>query len=449
MEKYCISLDWMQVFCKKAPAALLAEYYTTKGTVTCVLQDYGTNLWQKVYICKYRDREIATVCMCPRNDKMPADGCTIKLANRVLYSHEWLQWLEVLMHEFGVQYVGITRMDICYDCNWLADGRSVPEFLMQYFSHAPYCAGHIVRSGSRKVTINALRSNKGAVSISAMRWGSKGSDIGAYCYNKSLELVEVKDKPWIRETWEKAGLANVWREKEWNALRPKEKDLALKSGDVDDYIDIPVWRFEISIKGHGKDLLDMNSGEIFRIQLSYFTCQNAIENLFYVYAAKVLDFRMSTGQTKIRNYPPLKIFEQDTEVSERPYTVSMLADTGRTEKIVANKLQELSEIYTDVAGVDKQSLENALAFIRAIAGAKAGIVRQAKQLEYISYMKGLYRKDNPLREYIAFVDYCHEERLKMDAQVSFDNWQSLYMEVMDAEMREAKSGFLSDVSPVY
>lgn len=449
MEKYCISLDWLQVYCNHAPSLLCAEYCTVKGTIKTKIQDYGTSLWQKVYIVTYRDREIATVCMCPRNEKIPHDGCTIKLANRVLYSHEWLDWINVLMSEFKVKYVGITRIDVCYDCNWLAGGRSVDEFLMQYFTHAPYTAGHIIRSGSRKVTINALRSNKGAVSISAMRWGSKGSDVGAYCYNKSLELVEVKDKPWIRETWEKAGLSNIWREKDWNALRPKEKDMAINSGDVNEYIDVPVWRFEISIKGHGKDLLDLNTGNLFRLNLSYFTCQNAVENLFYVYASKVLDFRMSTGQSKIRYYPALKIFEQSKEVSERPYTVSMLADTGRTEKVIANKLQELSEVYTDVAGVDKTSLEAALSFIRAIAGAKAGIVRQAKQFEYLSYMKGLYRKDNPIREYLAFVDYCHEERLKLDQQSMFNNWQSLYMEILDADMRDSMSGFVSDITPFY
>lgn len=444
-EKYAISLDWMQFYCERSPWVIPSSFTTTKGEYEVEKQSYSTNLWMDVYIVKHRGIEFATLCCNPRNGGMPERGCTLKLANRVLYSHEWLSESKSIMAEMGLQYKGITRVDVCYDCNMLAGGRSVPGFLMQYFSHAPYCEGHIIRSGSRKVTINACRSNAGAVEISAMRWGSKGSDIGAYCYNKSLELREVKDKPWIRETWEKAGLIDTFNDEEWNKLSEKDKKRAVENGNTGSYIKNPVWRFEISIKSHGKDLLNIETGELFKLDINYFEQQNAIENLFYTYAAKVMDFRMSTGQSTIRNYPALKIFEMSREVTERPVRVSMLADTGRTEKMIINRLEALQATYSDVSSTDRASLEAALEFLRTISGTKYQIAKGKKQLAYLEHMKGYKLKQSVVDDYIEFVDYCYNMKKKIDAHASFSNWESLRMEL---ELLD-KAPYDSDISPVW
>lgn len=445
MEKYAISLDWMQYFCERSTKDMPKEFMTTRGSYVMEKQDYGTPLWEDVYVIKHRNREFATLCMNPRTSGMPERGCTMKLANRVLYSHEWLSESKSIMAVLGLQYKGITRVDVCYDCNRLAEGRSVSEFLMQYFSHAPYCEGHIIRSGSRKVTINACRSNAGAVEISAMRWGSKGSDIGAYCYNKSLELREVKDKPWIRETWEKAGLVDTFNDEEWNKLSKSEKKRAIEYGNTGTYIKTPVWRFEISIKAHGKDLLNMETGELFKLDINYFEQQNAVENLFYTYAAKVMDFRMSTGQTTIRNYPALKIFEMNREVTERPVRVSMLADTGRTEKMIINRLEALQATYSDLSPEDVRSMQAALSFIRTISGTKYQMSKDKKELAYLEHMKGYKLKQSVVDDYLEFVDYCYNMKKKIDARASFSNWESLRMEL---ELLD-KAPYDSDISPVW
>lgn len=444
-EKYAISLDWMQYYCERSMNEVPATFATTRGSYEVEKQSYSTNLWLDVYIIKHRGREFATLCCNPRNSGMPERGCTLKLANRVLYSHEWLNESKLIMAELGLRYKGITRVDVAYDCNVLAGGRSVPSFLMQYFSHAPYCEGHIIRSGSRKVTINATRSNKGSVEISAMRWGSKSSDIGAYAYNKSLELREVKDKPWIRETWEKAGLIDAFNDEEWAKLSEKEKQRKIEQGDVQQLIKTPVWRFEISIKAHGKDLLNINTGELFKLDINYFESQNAVENLFYTYAAKVFDFRMSTGQTTIRNYPPLKIFEMSKEVTERPVRVSLLADTGRTEKMIVNRLEALQSIYSDVSSVDRAAMEATLCFIREISGTKMRMAKLKKENDYLKHMAGYKSTATVIDEYLEFVDYSHRKRLDIDAPRTYSFWQSLLMECRLLDM----SPMDSEITPVW
>lgn len=444
-EKYAISLDWMQYYCERSMNEIPATFSTTRGMYEVEKQSYSTNLWLDVYIIRHRGREFATLCMNPRNSGMPERGCTLKLANRVLYSHEWLSESKQIMAEMGLRYKGITRVDVAYDCNVLAGGRSVPQFLMQYFSHAPYCEGHIIRSGSRKVTINATRSNKGSVEISAMRWGSKGSDIGAYAYNKSLELREVKDKPWIRETWEKAGLIDSFNEAEWAKLSEKEKQRKIEQGDVQSYIENPVWRFEISIKAHGKDLLNLDTGELFKLDINYFEQQNAVENLFYTYAAKVFDFRMSTGQTTIRNYPPLKIFEMSQAVTERPVRVSLLADTGRTEKMIVNRLEALQSVYSDVSSADRAAMEATLCFIREISGTKIRMAKMRKENDYLRHMAGYKSKSTVIDEYLEFVDYSHRKRLNINAERSYSFWQGLLMECRLLDMSPQDS----EITPVW
>ena len=446
---YCISVDWLQVYCTCNDFVMKESFYMGGRTYSMRKTELVTKLWQEVYEISYQGRGVAVLCRSPRSPQLDKFGCTLKLDNRILYSRQYIDILYGLLNELSLNYVGITRLDLCYDCNYLRGDRRVDEFLMNFFSHAPYCAGHIIRSGSRKLQINATRSNTGATTISGMRWGSTGSDIGSYCYNKSLELLEVKDKPWIRETWKENGLINVWKKEQWDELTDGDKKRIIGAGESDEFIECPVWRFEISIKAHAKDLLDMSTGEIFRLSPSYMNSQERIEELFYTYAARVFDFRMSTGQTQIKNYPKLEIFERSQDVTKKPCHINLFADTGRTEKIIVNKLEELQETYTDIAGVEKRSIEAALQFIRTISGVKSSIVRKKKELQYISYMKGIMSKRQPINEYLSFVEWARISRKDISPEYSKQFFESLYDACREEDARDAAYGYISDLSPVW
>lgn len=447
--KYCISVDWLQVYCTCNYWTEQKELRGVGRTYSVVKESFVTKLWQEVYTISCMGREVAQVCRCPRSPQLNPDGCTLKLANRVLYSQQYVDVLYELLDILGLQYVGITRLDLCYDCNYLRDFQRVDEFLMQFFSHAPYCAGHIIRTGSRNVIVNAKRSNTGATSISAMRWGSPSSDIGSYCYNKSLELLEVKDKPWIRETWEQNGLVNAWTKEQWDELTEKQRNRIIGAGETEKFIETPVWRFEISVKGHAKDLLDIRTGELFKLSPEYLRSQEKIEAMFFTYAAKVFDFRMSTGQTQIKNYPSYSIFSSAHEVTMKPVQVSLYADTGRTERIVVNKLEQLQETYSDLAGVKKESIEAAIEFVRTLAGVKSSIVRKKKELRYIAHMQGRKFVRADVDEYLMFVEECRKERKEIDAETTYSFFRSLRDAVDEANYRDAMSGLVSDITPVW
>lgn len=406
MIKYCISIDWLQVYC-------ICNQNEIAGNITIGGRDYVikplglyTPLWTDTYEVLYGEYSMALLYRSPRSAALDSRGACIKLDNRVLYTADCVDFLMSLIAALDWEYKGVTRLDLCYDCNYLHGGRSVQSFLMDYFTHPAYCEGHIIRSGSRKVQIVGSRESSGATRITAMRWGSPQSDISSYCYNKTLELIEVKDKPWIREAWERAGLVNAYDENTLSQMTDKEREKAIKLGTIEDLVSTPVWRFEISIKAHGKDLLNMTNGEIFSISLDHLLAQEYVEDLFHVYAKKVFDFRMSTGQRNIRFYPPLQIFSESKDVNVKPIRLNKFVDSGRTEKICANKLEKLYSQYIDLTDVDRHALVSAMQFLREIGGEKRHIVELKKELSYLDFLQAhKFRQENSL-EVGKLLDEC-------------------------------------------
>ena len=415
MEKYCISVDWLQVYCLNNLSDVPQIGYADCKEFTSKKLDRVTPLWQEVYTIFYQGIEVAEYCRFPRSSALDAKGCTIKLHNRVLYSAQFIDILKSVIKFLQVSYVGVTRLDICYDCNYLHRHRSVHDFLFQYFVHAPYCSGHIIRNGSRRVQVNATRTLNGATTISAMRWGSKSSAVGVYCYNKSLELLEVHDKPWIRAAWENAGLVNDYDDKGWNSLDDRDKQKYIEWGKSSDYVIRPVWRFEISIKSEGRDILNLSTGQLFRIDLSYLTTQKYIEHLFYIYANKYLDFRESTGQSEIRNYPKMCLFEISGKTELKPIHLNKCAETGRTEKVAANRLKKLAETYSDLTTQDLSMINAAINFLYEISGMKKHAYEKRKYETYFDHMTAYKSLSAEKRDYFLFLQYAHERHMEFQS----------------------------------
>lgn len=511
MVNFCISVDWLQCYCIDNQFVTqeirndndnypdnevkdnvehnanqcahrfddFGKVQSTWGVVTLKRREYGTQLWQCVYDMYNEGYELATICRAPRSSSIPANAITIKLSNRMLYQQGWVYMLEEIMSMLNVSYKGITRLDICCDLNELNNGMQVDDFLMQYFTHAPFCAGHIVRNGSRKIAIQASRNKNGATSITGMRWGSSRSDVGVYCYNKTLEMLEVKEKPWIVETWKQNGLISSIDESRWNALgvddkikdeekRKKKADRvkaeAIESGLSLDYVNKSVWRFEISIKSHGQDIINLRTGELFRISPEYLSSQSMIEELFYTYANKYLDFRISTGQTQIKNYKKMNVFPNAEDVTMKPSRFVKYADTGRVEKMIANKLNNLYDKYSHLGRVDMQSIRAVLGFLNEIRGLR-GIANYCAERTNQKELATTLKKRNyeqidliALDEkyghgYPAFVEFCRLRGYKIDAYSGYNYWQSLVNELDIELMRETEkpdmSGFASDITPFY
>lgn len=410
MLNYCISVDWLQVYCRGSyPIEGTYQLSSYQGCdpvvphVTVRLDTIRTPIFDYVFRLTYDEIEIATLMACPRTRLMPRDAISLKLHNRVLYSARYVALLYQICESLRIVIQGITRIDLCYDCNEIEGYKDVANFLMDYISKKPGKKGHIRRKGSARFTCNGSRDWYNCAKITSMRWGSMASDIGAYCYDKTLELLEVKDKPWIREMWEMNGLQYEYS-KELDALSDNEIESDSELYTLNKYVVKHVWRFEISIKAKGTNLLNISTGEIFRLSPDYLENQKVIERLFRDYAAKVFDFRINTGQKNVRFYRKMEIFGDSGKVTMKPYYIPKGHDTGRSEKVCLNKLAKLQAQYTDLSEHYVRGIEDAKEFIRQLCGVKSWRARKEREREYLEGLKGVEFVDKAFIELLRDIE---------------------------------------------
>lgn len=401
MEKYCISVDWLQVYCK---CNYIAEgtysneklvinsdgssFEVQPYTFELKLMPHSTPIYKNIFEVRCAGAKVAEICNSPKTQVIARDSVAIKLENRVLYSHVYIELLYALMSAIRAEYISTTRIDLCYDCNKLRGGRDVGDFLYQFLTAKAAEKGHIVRKGSTKFMCNGSKKWSQNCKVTSMRWGSPSVSPAGYCYNKTLELIEVKDKPWIRETWQRNGLISFVKQDELDKLSEKDKKYQTDMYSLRDYVITPVWRFEISIKSEGMKLLDMGSGELFKLSPAYMHSQKVMEEMFYTYAARVFDFRENTGQKKVRFYHQMNLFENSGTITKKPIKISKYSDTGRSEKMCYNKLVKMSREYTELAEHRVWGLREALSFLSEAAGLKREIVRSKEHESYLDTLMG-------------------------------------------------------------
>ena len=400
MEKYCISIDWLQTYClgNEIQEGIYEVENHTNGlpayTFDVRLQNTETAQFKRLLEVRYKNLIVATIQQCPRTSVINQRATLLKLSNRILYSKIYIELLYQLQSALGLTYKGITRVDVCYDCNYYRAHRSVPRFIQTFLSRPLSKKGSIYRRGSSKFAAWGSKSSTSDTKITSIRFGSEKSRTGAYIYDKTIELREVKDKPWIREMWKENGLVNTE--------------------------DKHVWRSEISIKSEATAILNMNTGELFRLSPNYLEHYSNIQSLFHIYARKVFDFRTYTTSAKKSKFERMSLFEQNCEVTCKPYYMPTSADTGRMEKICYNKLQKLSREYVDLAEIHRIALNGAMDFLMELQGKKS---RTLALERYTQYLNEFYSK-----KFINFEDVTYfgamealaETKRKYDAESLYE-----------------------------
>jgi hypothetical protein len=248
-----------------------------------------------------------------------------------------------------------------------------------------------------------FRNKSGSQHIEYVKWGSDNSNKCCYIYNKSLELKEVKDKPWIRDTWEENGLLNDAQNQ--------------------------VFRCEISIKSDGMDLINLDSGQLFRLQPEYMCSQRDMERLFYFYAAQMFAFYRRNNHKRVRDFDRVEIFENSPEITCKPIRISHKADTGRTELICARKLEELSRTYTDAGSQFVHSIQQVLEFMYQVSGNRRCIKDVMSKIDYLNTLKGFKWTSDMDYQYFA----CIEALRIAEKELNLDPWKTCPEQYMDLE----------------
>lgn len=354
--KYCIAVDWLEVCCYGRD--LEPSFFSWEGKHFSVEQeDRETPLFRSFFEVKRNGLVWAQIRQNPKSGVMKKGLTIIKLSNRVLYHEKYVPFLMHMIQALGLYYKGLTRLDIAYDCNEFYCGRKPSRFVHQFVTKRVDEKGGMYVPRMKEFDFHLKKDIHTNGMINYLAIGAKGSKKRGYIYDKTLELQEVKDKPWIREMWEKNGL-----------ISDKKTH---------------VWRSEISIKAQGTDLLNLDTGQLFALHPNYLSTYENIKKIFHFYAAKVFDFRYNNGEKNRRDFAPLCLFDTSVDCTCLPKRVNVCADSGRSEKACKNKLEKLSRTYIDLSEDVRHSLAHAIAWIGNLSSIKAARYAAECQKHYL------------------------------------------------------------------
>ena len=332
------SVDWLQMFCQ-VPKGCPPDW---QEKTSCQSDAWGNHRvykivepqhfikgyqWQREII--YRGYTIATIACQPVDERHRRDGGAIKLANAVLYVSDWYFILMDVLGVLGWMPLNITRVDLAADFNFFMGGLDPATFLRKYVckQKASY-----LRVGSNKAAVYLIKDMRCTI-FDSIRWGSRQSGVSVYMYNKTKELTEKKDKPYIREAWKKAELSSTK----------------------------PVWRVEISITSQGLVLKDMFSHMVHNLFVDEFRDANLTRDMFKVYAAKYFRFLRTDPKAKRkRDLQEITLLDVKTDSPYKPVFLQESRDTGRMERVVSNKLIKLRDYIISRDSVDKYEMLSAL-----------------------------------------------------------------------------------------
>ena len=386
MEKYCISVDWLQVCCYSNNLAFLLnnDYYNKIDSLPYwlelqALETRNFARFIRVHTKVGNDwRYCADILAVPRSSMLNSSIVLVKIHNRFLYSQNYIKLLYSICATFKLSIKGLTRLDLCYDCNNFHNGLKPHKFIKEFVTAEFDSPGYIYKVGAKQFRVYGGKSVSSNTKFTGIEFGSGKSSKRCYIYDKTRELEEVKDKPWIRQYWQENGLIS------------DEKT--------------HVYRAEISIKCDGMDLLNMSTGELFKLSPEYLRSQPSIEKLFHFYAARMFRFHRKGKHTRVRDYDRIELFENSPVITCKPKKVCVNADTGRTEKICVSTLSKLSCQYSDLAQEYSSALSRCITFLSEVAGIKYAKEKLAKEIQGIKAFKGVQFKEQNYIEYFALVE---------------------------------------------
>lgn len=312
---------------------------------------------------------VATLAAHPDKGILAPDCSFLKIDNKFL--NKDLKPLVMEINEtLQLKFRNVSRVDIACDFNTFKNNlhpetfierfipRRKPKYVKLRRSVWSMVGKHERGSGNRK-TEN---------SYSYLRFGNPRSNVCYYLYNKSLEMQEKKNKPWIREKWEADNLEqsqDIWR------LEFRIHSCSKGLIDEDAGHELKKYRkaknFLKELQGKAKrsnnpqQLLYEKANKIQEAQeqiqfwednkleatadAKYFGTLDVLENFHEFYAAlfhHYFDFRYNDGQEKkrrMRRLPLLDIRKPDKSMMD----LAEKMESNRTDRMLLKKLVTLND----------------------------------------------------------------------------------------------------------
>lgn len=323
---FLYSVDWFQYYCHQSSNPQLGQEFhglqpNQQGYIStykiCNAHEYSAIYLEHFCVC-LNGRPMAHIHYKPKMSALHTQSASIKVENSLLYSPDWYFYLHDILAALRWQICNITRVDLCADFNYFHNGRDPELFAADYLRTATKKRPSYLRVGKDKwhaVGTKFVSENK----VDYLRWGTRESEVCVYLYNKSKELREKQMKPWIAREWKANGL------------------------DV-----TKVWRVEFSINAKGLNLFDLKNGIFKPLFASDIDTQESLERMFHIYAAKFFHFKLVQAGEKRKkaNLPDVQLFPPQSNPLLKHRSVCREVQSGKTEKVLINKLQALLDSDT-------------------------------------------------------------------------------------------------------
>lgn len=238
----CINIDWLEIFALEDGIFFPhdAEFFRARGWLVRE-RDYGTKVWGEVFtLLGHDDEPLLELRRAPKSSMTSQAGgilspyaCHIRLCNRTCYFADPVRVLLDFVSNYGYSVQRISRIDICLDFEKFDSGDMPANFVRRYLN------GRYSKINQSDIALHGRDAWDGRI-FNSIKWGSPTSQVTTKLYNKTLELKQVADKPYIRQAWALAGLVD------------DSHDLFKVTKDGKRYHP-EIWRVEFSIKSGTKN----------------------------------------------------------------------------------------------------------------------------------------------------------------------------------------------------
>lgn len=235
----CCNIDWLEVYAlEPIETPHNADYYRAAG-LWVEERGYGTRIYKEMFtILDDSGHPLMEVRRNPKqadfgSSVIPINGCHVRLPNRLCYSKNAIGIMKSFLETYHLTFSRVYRIDICLDFEKFDTGDDPGVFLYRYIK------GKFSKINQADIAPRGKDRWDGRV-WNYVHWGSQKSPISTKFYNKSLELKEVHDKPYIRQAWFNCGLVS----------HPVELYKSLPDGTR--YTPV-IWRVEFSIRSSVKN----------------------------------------------------------------------------------------------------------------------------------------------------------------------------------------------------
>lgn len=234
----CVNLDWLECYVLEDYIGYPhdAEYFRAQGFRVSE-REYGTPVYKEMFtVFSFEDDQpLIEVRRNPKsaigkqvNGVLDPMAAHVRLTNRSCYLPSAAAIMQRFLEQYGFHFQRISRVDICLDFELFDYGDKPATFIDRYFR------GKYAKINQANIRANGRDMWDGRL-WNSVAWANPKSMIGTKFYNKTMELEQRADKPYIRQAWRAAGLV--------------DDDLRLvKFGRDGSERKVDVWRVEFSIK---------------------------------------------------------------------------------------------------------------------------------------------------------------------------------------------------------